>query len=157
MYFHWNYIIRKPEKNRQDKDSGEDAERKDVVQKKQYKEEFDLFTEFDEYIDEIIENDENISYIDKEFHILRKCFEAKKINYEKLKTLIDDEYNKLNKNNNQHLFTDIFKNIMKINNENDIKKVENLFEKLMDKFQNDDQKLKEFIYKEIEKILIILL
>ena len=122
MNFYWNNTIRKPEKKkRQDKDSGEDTERKDVVQKKQYKEEFDPFTEFDEYIDEIIENDENISYIDKEFHILRKCFEAKKINYEKLKTLIDDEYNKLNKNNNQHLFTDIFKNIMKINNENDIK------------------------------------
>ena len=50
------------------------------------------------------------------------------------------------------MFTDIFKNIMKINNENDIKKVKNLFKKLMDKFQNDDQKLKEFIYKEIEKI-----
>ena len=47
--------------------------------------------------------------------------QTEKINYEKLKTFFDDEYNKLNKNNNQHLFTDIFKNIMKINNENDIK------------------------------------
>ena len=145
-------LIRNPGKNRQDKDIGEDTERKDLVQKRAYKEELDPFTDFDEYIGEIIENDENVSYINKEFYILRKFFEARKINSEKLKTLIDDEYNKLNKDNSTNLFTDIFKNIMKINNETDIKNIENIFVKLMEKFQNDNKTLKEFIYKEVEKI-----
>ena len=143
----------RPGSKRQEKDSGEDTERKDVSQKRDYKEEFDPFTEFDEYIDEIIENDENVSYIEKEFYIIRKYFEANNINSEKLKNLIDDEYNKLNKENDQNLFYNIFKNILKINNETDAQKIENLFMKLMDKFKNDNNKLKEFIYKEIQKIV----
>ena len=121
--------------------------------KKKQKHTKKFVTEFDEYIDEIIENDENVSYIEKEFYIIRKYFEANNINSEKLKNLIDDEYNKLNKENDQNLFYNIFKNILKINNETDAQKIENLFMKLMDKFKNDNNKLKEFIYKEIQKIV----
>ena len=55
----------RPGSKRQEKDSGEDTERKDVSQKRDYKEEFDPFTEFDEYIDEIIENDENAKFAPK--------------------------------------------------------------------------------------------